>query len=323
MMHTATAASPEVIDAEANIFAPLAQLKQPAEARLTRAASGFLVMVRSFVIQTRDDYALAAEELGSIKAMYKAGEAERVSFTGPLNLVLDRLNAKYQPPLKMLLLAEQTIKEDMGAFDAEQERIRVVKLREAERIAQLERDRLAEEARERERVAQVELLRLAAIELQRKQAAEAEQTKLDDAARAAAAAGNAAAAAAAHSQALAVAERNANAAAAAAEQAAAVSHAAAVEVNAIEQQQAVVIAAPPAGPVKVAGVTSVKALDFEVQDLEALIKDIVLNQPQFLALLRVDEVKLRAQVKALGANLKIKGLRVFDKRTIRSSAAVA
>lgn len=311
------------VEVEPNIFAPLATMKAPEEARIARRAQGFLAMVSSFVITTREDYALAAEELGNVKATWKRFETERTGFTGPLNKVLDLLNAKFQPHLKTLVAAEALWKQKMVAFDNEQERIAAVRLREAERVAQIERDRLAAEAAERGRVAQAELDRLAAIEFERAQAAAAEQVRIDEQVRAAQAAGNAQAAANAHAQALQVAERNANAAAEAAAQTEQIVHSAAVEINAIQQQQAIVIAAPMPAPSRVTGIATARSWDFEVVDFAAFARDIVLNHPEFLSLICPDQIKVRATVKSLGKNLILDGLRISDKKTIRSSAAAA
>lgn len=309
-----------VAEIEPNIFAPLATMKAPPdEVRLQRRVGAAVAMVESFVVASDDDKALAADELAGVKALWARIEEERVGFTGPLNLVLGKLNGKFQPRLKMLESIETLWKNKILAFDSEQERIAAVRAREAERVATIERNRLAAEAAERERVAKVETDRLAAIETERLRVASVAQARIDEEVRQAQAAGNAAAAAALHSQAVALQERNANAAADAADAAAQVTHAAALEVNAIQQQAAVVIAAPQAAPMRVAGLSTAKSWDYEITELEAAIKDIVLNKPQFIGLLLFDSVKMRNQVKALGSNLSIDGVRVFEKSTLRQA----
>lgn len=308
-----------VAEIEPNIFAALATMKAPDEVRLQRRTASLLSMVDAFVIATPEDYALAAEELAAVKRFWGSLETERVGYTGPLNQVLDKINGKFQPRLKLAKEVESLWKVKMLAFNDEQERIAAVRAREAERVATLERMRLAAEAAERERVAKVETDRLAAIETERLRVASVAQARIDEEVRQAQAAGNAAAAAALHSQAVALQERNANAAADAADAAAQVTHAAALEVNAIQQQAAVVIAAPQAAPMRVAGLSTAKSWDYETTGLEAAIRDIVLNKPQFISLLMFDSVKMRAQVKALGMSLSIEGVRVFEKSTLRQA----
>lgn len=310
-----------LVEVEPNIFEPLSALVTlKPDSRLVRRAAGYMAMVQSFVIATRDDYELAAEELANVKRAWKGGEAERTEVSSLLNLVLDKWNAKFTPSLKVIKQAEDLWKAKMIAFDAEQARIKAVRLREAERVAQLERDRLAAEARERQRVAQVELDRLAAIERDRVAAAKAEQARIDAEVATAQAAGNAVSAAAAHTLALATAERNANAANDAAAAVAQVVHTAAVEVNAIEQLAAVVIAAPLPEPIKVAGLSTVKGYDFELVSLLDLATFIVAQHPEYISLLMLDTVTTRAMVKSLGMNLNAPGLRVFPKSTLRQTS---
>lgn len=88
-----------------------------------------------------------------------------------------------------------------------------------------------------------------------------------------------------------------------------------------EQVAAMVIAQPPAAPVavpKVAGVSTRETVDFEVVDLLALVKHVA-EHPELLALLTVDSVKLRAQVKALGMATKLPGVKVFPKTSLAAA----
>lgn len=82
-----------------------------------------------------------------------------------------------------------------------------------------------------------------------------------------------------------------------------------------------VVAAPVAlAPAKTAGISTSKKIDFEVVDLHALVKHIAAN-PDLLALVAADNVKLRAYVKGLGMNCKLPGVRVFEDRVLSARAA--
>jgi len=131
----------------------------------------------------------------------------------------------------------------------------------------------------------------------------------------------------------AAAQREAQAQAAAAEaaqaagdaQAAALATAAAQRAQAEAQTAAItsqmvtapVVTAPVA---KVAGISTAKKLDFEVVDIGALVKHIAAH-PELLALVRTDDVKLRAYVKGLGMACQLPGVRVFEDRVLSARAA--
>lgn len=168
-------------------------------------------------------------------------------------------------------------------------------------------------------VAEAEQRRIAEAEAERQRLATAERQRLEDEAAAARAAGDAAAAA--EAEAAAARQREADAAAAAqAEQAAATAQQnAALEVSAIEQVSAVVVAVPPAAaPAKVAGISTAKTVDFEVTDLFALVKHIAAN-PALINLVRADDVKLRAYVRSLGMSTNLPGVKVGEKKTLRAA----
>jgi hypothetical protein len=125
------------------------------------------------------------------------------------------------------------------------------------------------------------------------------------------------------------ADRQAAAAAAAAragdEQAAALATAAAQRAQAEAQTAAttsqMVMAAPVSvAQVKATGITTRKALDFEVTDLHALVKHVA-ERPELLSLLVADSVKLRAYVKGLGLNANLPGVRVFETAVMSARAA--
>ena len=71
---------------------------------------------------------------------------------------------------------------------------------------------------------------------------------------------------------------------------------------------------------KAAGISTSKKIDFEVTDLHALVKHIA-ERPELIALLRTDDVKLRAYVKGLGLAAALPGVRVFEDRVMSARAA--
>ena len=311
------------IEGTENIFAPIATMVAPDSTRIAKRANSFLRMVESMTVDTEDDYKLAHTELTGIKDAWKAMEADRTGFTSPLNAILDKLNARFQPHLKTLKAAETIIKNKMLGYTAAQEKIAADRRREAEALAAAERQRLEAEARAIQERAEAERQALARAEAERVAAAQAEQRRLADEVAAAAAAGNAAAAAAAEAEARVAREKAAVEAAEATRMRDAAAQAAALEVAAVQNVAAVIVAAPSAAaPIKVSGLSTSKTMDFEVIDIAALIRDIASRldaQPELANLLVADSVKLRAYVKALGVNTKLDGVRVFEKKGLRAA----
>ncbi len=90
----------------------------------------------------------------------------------------------------------------------------------------------------------------------------------------------------------------------------------AAESQAAEAEATIIVAAPPPLAVKVAGIGLRKTVDFEVESLTRLIIGVASNlteHPEWAAYLKVDEVALRAQVRATGMATTIPGVRVFEK----------
>lgn len=74
---------------------------------------------------------------------------------------------------------------------------------------------------------------------------------------------------------------------------------------------AVHVEAPP----QATGISTRKTVDFEVQDLMALVAHIA-TRPELIGLIKTDDVKLRAYVRGLGMACKLPGVRVFEKETL-------
>lgn len=290
----------------------------PDEARHKKRAETFVSMANRMTIDTAEDFELAAFELRTINSFWSELEAERTSFTDPLNALLKRMNERFQPYLKALcgdgkvgtVSAGSIIKGKMTAFQrAEQERL-AAEQAERERLAAIERKRLADEAAAVLCKAEEEAAAARKIEEQRQASARAEQARIE--AEAAAASGKAAKAAAEARAAEARAQEEARQSQAARDAEAAAAGAAA-QASALEQTAAVVIARPVDAPTRVTGVVGVKTLDVEVTDKAEFMRFSIDKRPDLMDLWEPDAAKLRALAKLQGLATAIPGLRVFEK----------
>lgn len=303
------------------LFAEVQALSLPDTDAINRNANAALRMASSFVIECKDDYELAAEELKSIKTKINTLEAKRKTIADPLYKAWNALNALFKAPMEALKSAESTLKHAMIAYASEQERLAEIARLEAEKLAAAERKKIEDAAKELERLALMERQRLAKIESDRMAEAQAEQDRLAADAMAAAAAGNAAAAAEAERLANEAFERSELAAAQAAQVAEQAQEAAACEIASL-QMTAAVTTAPVLNftKAKASGTSISKSLDYQVTDKMALIKHIAAH-PDLLNLLIPDDVKLRAYVRGLGMNTNLPGVSVFEKKTMSARAA--
>jgi hypothetical protein len=284
-----------------NLLAPLATLQAPDEAQMKDRAQRALRMVEAMVIDSPETYSLAAEELQAIKTKADTIEAQRTAITGPINKALKAINDLFRGPKEYLDTAEKTIKGKMLVYKQEQDRIAAEAARRAEEAAAAERRRLEEEAR-----------RVREEQEAREREARAEQERIQREADEARQRGDAEAAARAQAEA----ESRARQAEIDAQNAAA--QAAAIEQTAAVITAPVVALAQP----KAAGISTAKSWDFEVEDLLKVVQHVA-KHPEHVSILMVDSVKLRALVKALGKNLGIDGVRVFEKETMAARRKVA
>lgn len=290
----------------------------PDETRTKRKAEALVALAESMEVKTQADYELAVGELRTIIAFHAELESERTGFTGPLNAVLDKMNARFMPYLKALrgdgkkgnVSAESIVKAKMTAFLNEQERLRLEDQRQAEAIAQAERDRLAAEAEA----------------LRKKAAQEAEAERLAEEgrqheARAAVARLEAEAAAARGKKVKAETEERARIAREAEEARQAETNRVAAEqaeqreraAQALETTAAVTIAQPVTVVVqKGRGINTPKKWVGEVTDKLALLKHIVEKRPDLAVMLDVNDAKLAALVKMMGAGTDLPGVTVKE-----------
>ncbi len=317
---TAVLENPEVNDAPA-LMTEVKALNLPDLATMNRSADSALRMAKSFVIQNDDDYALATEELQSVKARINKLEDTRTGITGPMNKALKAINDLFRSPMENLKAAEVAIKASMLTYYSEKERKAAEERRIAELAAEMERQRIAEAARQVELAAAAERQRIADAAAKVAAAAKAEQDRLAQEAAAAAAAGNAAAAAEAERAAAAsrlqaqldaqqAKERDTEAQTRAAE------HSAALRMESSVVSAAVATTAPATAK----GASVRGTVDFEVTSLISLVKHIA-EHPDLIGLVNVDTVRLRAYVRGLGINANLPGVRVAQKQTMSVRAA--
>lgn len=306
-----------------NAITELRALQVPDADAISAGPNAILRMAESFAITSAEDYSLAAEELRAANAKLKALEERRLTITRPMDAAKKAVMDLFAGPTAALEKAVGIYKRSMLAYTAEQERIAAEAKRKAEEEAAAERRRLEEEARKVREAAEAEQRRAAQAEAERQAAARAEHERLAREAAEAKARGDAEAEEKAGAEAQRQREADAAAAAQAAQHAAIAAQNAASEVAALEQVAQVIVAPVVAvQAVKAAGISTAKGHDFEVENLVALIKDVaakVDGQPGLASVLMPDTVRLRALVKALGPNLGLAGVRVFEKRTMRAA----
>lgn len=272
-----------------SILAPIAQLSLPASADLTTPAQHTLAFIQDFAITSAEDYGLAADELKTIKARQKSIEEKRTGITDPMNKALRAINALFKGPGELLDQAEQLLKSKMLSYEQEQRRIAAEQLARAEAAAAAERKRLADEAAARQAEADAAAQKAQQAQLEGKE---------QEAALAAAAALRAQSEAAA----------------------------------AATQSQLVVAAPVVVAPPTAKGISTSTKVDFDVKSLRHLVAyiatgkvfeegDPAVAHPELLALVKVDEVRLRAYVRGLGTATNLPGVRVFVQQVMSARAA--
>jgi len=118
----------------------------PTDAANARKANACLTLVESMVVESQMDYDMALDEVKDLKAAWQAMEDDRTSFTVPLNLILDKINGRFQPHLKTLKAAETIIKAKMTGFLDRQAALQAEAVALAEKAAAAERERAQAEA---------------------------------------------------------------------------------------------------------------------------------------------------------------------------------
>lgn len=295
------------------IATAVAELVKPQEViAAERQAQAAIDGAQLLVIDSREGYEAAADDLQSLRDRRRAVEAQRVHLKEPYLEGGRRIDAFFKGPLDRLKEAEEIVSRGMLDYDRrEQERLR----KEREEADRKERERLAEVKRQQE-----EADRAA------RQAAEA-QAAADAAAKAAAEAAQAATDAAAQE----AAQAAADAAAAAAAEAAAATQAA--QVQAVQVQETVdLLAVTPVAPVatsqaRAAGTSTVrtwKALSIDLRELvlgaAKAIQEGSERADELLSYLQANESALNATAKGLKGAARVPGVLFGEAASIRATS---
>lgn len=303
-------------DTLAGALSALATKTNPeAATKNSTAAERALAMATNYTIATAEDYRMAADDLRSIMERSSAMDTERTVFTGPLNEILKAFNARFMPHIKTLDQAAATLKQKMGAFTAEQERLAAEERKRAEAVAAAERKRIEDlAAAERKRAADVAEA-AAKVERERQAAAAAAQRKLDDEA---AAAKGAKARREAEARAEQQRQENERLAAEQRERDEAARLEAERKAQALETTAAMVVAQPSTAMAvtQASGISTRTLIDYEITDPAAFLRWILDVRPDMLPVVDFDGVKMRAFTKLAGLQTKAPGLRVFPKSSV-------
>ncbi|HAZ61055.1 MAG TPA: hypothetical protein DCY89_05720 [Gammaproteobacteria bacterium] len=114
---------------------------------MSQRATAALEQIAAMQIDSDLMYEVGGEELRAVKARMSDLDAQRKSITRPLDDAKKAVMDMFRRPLAMLEQAEQSLKGKLLAWSAEQERRRREEQAERERVARLERERLALEAK--------------------------------------------------------------------------------------------------------------------------------------------------------------------------------
>jgi len=100
-------------------------------------ASDTLQGVQSFPCEVDSDVADLSEILGVVRARLKELEEDRTSITKPLNAAKRAVDAFFNPTIKLLEKAEETIRQKINTFASTREQARQKALAEAREAARL------------------------------------------------------------------------------------------------------------------------------------------------------------------------------------------
>jgi hypothetical protein len=303
-----------------DIFTPVKALAMPDTVAAQRTANNAVRMAEGFVITSQEDFTLAAEELTSIKGKWNKLEAQRTSITGPMNKALDAINALFKGPMLLLKQAETTLKASMLAFSDEQDRKAAADKKKRDDDAAAAQKLLDDQAREVEAQAVAARQKLA-DETAKTASENAEKLEgLEQQAVAAQQSGNTDQVAAIEEQIGMLVETNDLASRQTRELSAQIDENATVQAaNLRAASTSTSMVSHYSAPARVAGISKSVTYDWELLDIDKLVKHIAGN-PALSNLLAVDSVRMRAYVKGLGANANLPGVRVFSKGSISARA---
>ena len=113
---------------------------------IEKPAQLVLAEVRDLIVDSPDMYREAADMLQKVKAAGEAVEVRRKKITDPLRTVLARIMDEFRPAAEFYAGAEKMLKDKMGNYAAEQDRLRRKAEAEARERARIEQARLDKEA---------------------------------------------------------------------------------------------------------------------------------------------------------------------------------
>jgi hypothetical protein len=102
---------------------------------VTNESAEALAYLKSYVVETPEDYTNAAAMVQTFKGQFDALEAERRELTDPLNATIKKINEKVKPATTFLDTAIRLLKAAMGAFQIREEERQRKALEEAAELA--------------------------------------------------------------------------------------------------------------------------------------------------------------------------------------------
>ncbi len=288
----------ELLDREETTTVPAL----PQAAELAQVADGVFKAAHAIEINSPMMYEIAAGELQSLQAKLEGLNEKRFAITRPMDAAKKNVMELFRAPTERCEAGIAHLKGAMLAYaKAEREKAQAAQ-KVADELARQERLKLEHKARDEQAEADRKAREIAEAE----QKARAILQQATDAA----AAGDREAEERANAELLAV--EQAKAAAEAEQQ-----HAMAKVM--LSQTVAAVMSAPVVATVtpKVSGVSTSAPWTAEVTDLLALVRFVAAN-PTFINFLQANLVPIKQQAKALQANCKIDGVRVYQEERLTS-----
>lgn len=127
--------------------------QNPDAAELTKESNGHLSVAKSYKIDSSETFALAAEDLTTIKGRIKTLNEQRLTITRPLDAAKEAVMSLFRKPLETLAEAETVIKKAMLTYqEAENKKSREEQARR-QAIADAERRAVEAQAKEKQAIA--------------------------------------------------------------------------------------------------------------------------------------------------------------------------
>jgi hypothetical protein len=251
--------------------------QQPDSDALTKESNGHLAVAKSYKIDSPETFALAADDLQSIKGRIKTLNEQRLTITRPLDAAKEAVMSLFRKPLETLAEAETVIKRAMLTYQNEEDRKAREEQARRQAEADAERRRVEAEAKRKQDEANLaEQNRLAA------------EAKMNDAI--------------ASGDSTAIAQAETVVEAARTTEAEVQAEVATLEVTAAVISAPIVADASP----KAAGISTRENWKYEIVDVNLIPREYLM----------VDEKKIGQVVKALKKDTNIAGIRAYPESTL-------